>query len=143
MELQDLEYNLIVETKFVFKTVVEEKLKTRYERKLVILVPEQNTECMRFFRAWLPETSDLNDYYEIAAELGGPINSPCRLSVHRGPHPYSDKHFLFVMTKGVEELLLKLPESRRFHLKVLPQGEDVATDFAKDSDEGNYQVVES
>lgn len=144
MELEDLEYNLIVETKFIHKTIHEEKLKTSYERSMVILVPDITTECMKFFRAWLPETASPTDYYEVAAEIGSPVFSPCRLSVHRAPHPYSqEKHFLFVMTKGVEELLLRLPESRRFTIKILPQNEESAADFAKDSDEGNYQVIQS
>lgn len=142
MELQDFEYNLIVTTKFVRKTVIEEKLKTKYERKMVILIPDVTTECMKFFRAWLPDSTE--EYHEIAAEIHSPVASPCRLSIHRAPHPYSeDKHFLFVMSKGVEELFLRLPEGRRFQLTVLPQGEESATDFAKDSDEGNYQVAES
>lgn len=141
MELTDKKYHLLARTKFVEKTVIEEELKTQYVRRMVILIPDLNDEAMRFFRAWLPETTE--DYYEVVAELGAPVHSPCRLSVHRKPHPYSnDYHFLFVMTKGVEDDLLQFPQGTRIQLTVLSQDSDEAADFAKDSDDGNYQLVE-
>lgn len=142
MELTDNNYTLTVRTKFVTKTVQEKELNFKYERKMVILIPEINDECIRFFNAWLPETT--NDYYEIVSTIGAPIHSPCRLSVHRAPHAYSqEKHFLFVMSKGCEDDLLRFPEGRMMTLSVLPQSEDQEADFAKDSDTGNYHLVEA
>lgn len=141
MELTDKKYHLLVKTKFISKTVIEEELGTRYERKMVILVPEFNDECIRFFGAWLPETTE--DHYELVIEMGAPIHSPCRVSIHRAPHAYSEKHFLFVMSKGVEDDCLRYAEGRQIAVTALPQDADSTADFAKDSDDGNYHLVEA
>lgn len=141
MDLESLKYTLIVKTKFVRKTVYEDHLKAQFEREMVILIPEHNDECGRFFRAWLPDTTD--EYYELGVEIGSPVFSPSRVSIHRAPHPYSDSHFLFVMSKGVEEDLLRQPEGKRLQVIILPQSSEEILDHAKDSSQGNYHTVEA
>lgn len=133
----DREYHLNCRVKFHRKYVHENG--RSYERDLVILVPEDSDERTRFLSAWLPDSRE--EYFELASIMSPPIDSPCRLSVHRGPDDKSEKHYLFVMSKGVEEIILEhIKEGAIIPLKILPEGAEEILDHAVDS-HGNYQLI--
>lgn len=136
------EYNLTCKVK-IRKIWVEdnqnEKGIVRSERTMVYLIPQESDQRTRFLTAWLPEVA--HEYYEVASFIASPIDSPCRLSVHRGPDSRNETHYLFVMSTGVSEILSRLKEDSLVNVKILPASKDSETDFAKDSSEGNYELA--
>ena len=126
--------------KYVRENIGQGKI-NEYQRKLVLLVPEQNDECMRFFQAWLPET--VEEYFEIATQIGVPVHSPSRVAIKRGPDVQSEKPYLTVMSVGVEEVIkARCKEGDWLKVISLPSNEEDEADFARDASEGNFQVVE-
>lgn len=136
-------YPMLCKTKFFRKEVSEDighGVKQQYTRKLVILIPQESDMRTRFLNAWLPETTE--EYHELAAEIGAPIHAPCRLSIHRGHDEKCDRPYLFVWSKGVEDILVKFAEGTTVSVCALPANSEMEADFAPDSDDGNYDVVE-
>lgn len=136
-------YHLSCKTKFHFKTVTEDigrGVISSYARKLVLLVPQESDQRSRFLSAWCPDTKE--EFYEVAAEVGAPVHGPVRLSVHRGYDDKLDRPYLFVMSKGVEEILLDFPEGRTLEVTILPANMDGEADYALDSSDGNYEAVQ-
>lgn len=134
-------YNLTCTTKFFSKEIKEDIGKgviQSYRRKLVLLVPETNDEFYRFASAWLP--SDSKSHFELAAQLAAPAHSPVRLSVHLGHDEKLDKPYLFVMSKGVEDILVKYKEGLRLQVTTLPANEDDEADNVEAS-QGNFEVM--
>ena len=144
MEAQDLtqrRYTLRCKTKFFRKTVVDQlpNGQTRsYERCLVFLVPEESDERTRFLRAWLPETSE--EHFELAAHLGFPVDSPSRLSIHRADGR-CDRHYLMIMSKGVEDVLVKLKEGAVLSVTTMKADEDSEADTVANP-EYNYELIQ-
>ncbi|NJM09373.1 MAG: hypothetical protein HC883_00275 [Bdellovibrionaceae bacterium] len=133
------EYFLTCKTKFFRKSVTEE-IKGHaksYDRTMVLLIPQESDERNRFLSAWLPD--NIETYYEIAAYISYPVDSPARLSVHHrdGKSPY---HYLFVMSKGVEDILLQVPEYSTVKVHVLPASHDSEADFARETDH-DFEVM--
>lgn len=127
-------YHLVCVLRFIQKSVNEvvgQSLRSQsYERKMCILIPDESDQRTDFMSAWLPDTS--KEYYEIGAYIAYPVDSPCRMSIHRADEK-SDRHYLFVMTKGVEDILVKLKEGSRISLKVMPASHDEEIDRAIDT----------
>lgn len=131
------EYNLRVKAKFVSKNI-EDNGRT-YHRQMVILIPHESDERTYFFKAWLPETRE--EYFELAGQLASPINSNVRLSIHLGMNDFNTGPYLFVMSKGVEELMIEHKlEGKTFNLKIFPDNLEDQADFATDSN-GSYSVT--
>jgi hypothetical protein len=136
-------YFLNCKTKFIKKNVSEDIGKgivQQYMRKLVILIPQESDQRTLFLKAWMPETRE--EFHEFAAELGAPVHGPSRLSVHMGHDDKCDRPYLFVMSKGVEDVLNSFPEDTLIKVKTLPANHEDAADYAADSDDGNYDAVE-
>lgn len=133
-DLTERSYNLTCKLKFFLKTVQDPHTNDGkpYERKLCLLVPQEADERTRFLMAWLPEVQ--SEYYELGAFISYPVDSPCRLSIHRAPDEKHDRHYLFVMTKGVEDVLVRLKEDTIIRIKTLPASADSEIDHARDTD---------
>lgn len=135
-------YVLSCKTKFVTKNV-NEKISSgtvaQYQRSMVLLVPEDSDQRVKFLNAWMPET--IEEYFELAGDLGAPIHGTVRLSVHMGHDQWCEKPYLTVMSKGVEEVLLKFREGIMVRLETLPANMESEADSALDSSDGNYEVV--
>lgn len=135
------QYKLKCTTKFFNKNIKEDIGKgviQSYKRKLVLLVPEHNDEFNRFARAWLPD--DSKQYFELAAVLGGPAHTPSRLSVHLGHDEKLDRPYLFVMSKGAEDILIKYKEGTNLIVTTLPANEDAEADSVE-ANQGNFEVM--
>ena len=140
-EPTDRKYIMNCRLRFYRKTVVDNQgvhglIQT--ERNLVMLVPDESDQRTQFLSAWLPDTQE--EYFELAGYISMPIDSPCRFSIHRGPDAQSERHYLFVMSKGVSDILERFTEGRVFSVTILPESEEDQADYAKDSDDGNYEV---
>jgi hypothetical protein len=136
------EYYLKCRTRFITKNVSDEIKKgvvNQYQRHMVILVPEHNDQFVRFARAWVPET--IEEYYELAADLGPPIHGPSRLSVHMGHDQWCDRPYLLVMSKGVEEIIQKFPEGCVMQVTTLSANEESQADHANDDTAHSFDVV--
>ena len=134
-------YNLTTKIKFIRKSVREDigggKIQS-YERKMVILIPQEGDETNRFYYAWVPSTQE--EKYELAGVIGSPVNSPCRFSVHMGHDEKSEKPYLFVMSKGVEDIIVKMREGDLVRVTTLPANEDSEADYAQDA-QGNFEAI--
>jgi hypothetical protein len=136
-ELTEKNYFLKCKIKIIKKSVQDHD--RQYERTLVILVPEDTDQRTSFLRAWLPE--DQGQHYELVGMIAPPIDSPCRLSIHRGPDEKSERHYLFVMSKGVEDIILKYAkEGDTLKVQILPESEEEIVDQARDTD-GDYDLI--
>lgn len=139
-DLTERTYHLRCKTKF-FKKSVHENIRgidKHYERTMVLLVPQESDERTKFLTAWLPETE--GEYYEVSAFISMPVDSPARLSVHRRDQKCTT-HYLFVMSKGVEDILLKFKEGTTINVQINPASQDAEADFAKDA-EHNFEVMQ-
>lgn len=96
-------YHLTTRVKVVKMTGKQGVKDTGGSFTVVVLVPEQNDETTRFFRAWLADTE--GDNFECLGTMGHPIYGSLRLSVSRGNKTHHEAH-LFVMSKGVEDILI-------------------------------------
>lgn len=135
-------YVLSCKTKFVTKNVSEEikaGVVNQYQRHMVLLVPQESDQRTRFLSAWMPET--MEEYFELVLDLGAPIHGPTRASIHMGHDQWCDRPYLTIMSKGVEEILLKFSEGITVQAVVLPANMDGEADQGADSSEGNYEVV--
>ncbi len=130
-DLTERRYKLSCKTKFV-----EGKYKGT-ELRNVILIPQDSDQRTKFLTAWLPDT--VGEHYEIASFISMPVDSPCRLAICRGPDQRSERHYLFVMSKGVEEHLLKMKEGSTIAVETLKASEEEETDHAVE-DSGSYEV---
>lgn len=101
---------------------------TQVTEKLVFLIPDQSTERDKFYFAWLPDT-DLEPA-EIVCEIGHPVFSIFRAALWRRTQHVNDFH-IFVMTKGVEEILKALHD-KSIVLKVLSSADDHKADTQRD-----------
>lgn len=140
-DLTQRRYHLSCKTRFYTKTVEDVLpggVTKRYERTLVLLIPQESDERSRFLSAWLPETTQ--DYYEVSSFISSPVDSPSRLSIHRADER-CEKHYLVVMSKGVEDILVRLREGTTINIQVLKASEDSEADFAPDT-EYNFEVVQ-
>lgn len=136
-------YFLTCKTKFIKKDVSEDigsGITQQYTRKLVILIPQESDQRTLFLKAWMPET--IEEYHEFAAELGAPVHGPSRLSVHMGHDEKCDRPYLFIMSKGVEDILNTFPEGTLVKVSTLPANHEDAADYAQDATEGNFDAVE-
>ncbi len=135
------EYHLIVKSKFYRKTVNEtiQGHAKSYERELVLFVPEESDQRTRFFMAWLPDSGA--EYFELGGYIASPIDSPCRLSIHRGPDEKSERHYLFCMSKGVEEIILTRPEGSTFRLTIMPASQEAEGDFDQVDSQFSHEAI--
>ena len=135
-----------VEAQFVLKTRVKFYHKwvqdhdRRYERTLVLLVPEANAHYGAFLAEWMPDT--WGEYFELATIIPSPIDSPCRMSIHRGTDEKSAQPYLTVMSKGVEDVIIRCKkEGDVLEVQVLGEDQDEVMDQMKDSD-GSYDLID-
>lgn len=131
----DMSYFLTCDV--VLKTITVKEHNKEYENRIALLIPRESDQRTSFLRAWLPDT--LDEHFELNVFLKPPVDSPCRVSIHRGPGKFAEKHYLFVMSKGVEEVLRRF-DIKKVDIKILPESDVTASDFARDSDEGNYDL---
>jgi len=130
-------YVLKCKVKFVRKNVKDGP--RQYERTLAILVPQESDERTKFFTAWLPELK--SEHFELAGIISAPIDSACRFSIHRGPDEKSEAHYLFVMSKGVEDVLIEAEmEGKTVYVEILPEGSDEEADNALEAG-GDYDLI--
>ncbi len=136
-------FNLKCKVKFIKKSISEDIGKGRranYDRVMAILIPQESDECYRFYAAWVPDT--VEQHFELTGVIGHPVHSPCRFSVHRGHDGRSDRPYLFVMTKGVEDLIVRYKkEGDEMNVVTMPANEDSEADYVEASD-GNFRVVD-
>jgi len=137
-------YHLKCMVKF-FKKTVRDDLGTRgviaYDRTMVLLVPQESDEMVRFLNAWCPTT--IGEHFELAGHIGGPVHSTCRFSIFMGHDEKCDRPYLFCMSKGVEDIIVKFgKEGMNVQVTTLPANQDSEADFAQDASDGNYQVSE-
>ncbi len=111
----------------------------QYSRKLAFLLPQESDERSRFLSAWLPDQID--EHFEIAGFIRPPIDSPVRLSVFRGPDKRCERHYLMVMSKGVEDILVRLREGSEILLTTFAAHEESEADHARDTSDGNYDLI--
>lgn len=99
--------------------------------EVVLLVPEQSTECDCFYHAWLPEKLSeqekaqlfgQKEWSEIVFEAGSPIFGYFRAALKYPDHLY-DRPYLFVMTKMAEEKLLSY-EGQKINLTSIGEEEE-------------------
>jgi len=130
------EYNLTCRVK-VIRSYGQQGIKSgNTEYKAVVLIPEDNDQTTRFYMAWLPEDNDHK--VECLAEFFRPIYGAGRLSVHRANWNYAEGPHLFVMSKGIEDILM-LKDGERIMIKTLAGNED-ARDY-HDSDKTDSAVA--
>lgn len=81
---------------------------------VVLLIPEQTTECDCFYNAWMPEKLSeaekkelfgQKDWAEIVFEAGSPVFGYFRGALKHPDHLF-DRPYIFVMTKMAEEKLI-------------------------------------
>lgn len=118
----------------------------KMDRVMAILVPKDNDQREMFLRAWLPDVKEQS--YEVVGYVPGVVDSPCRFSVHRGPDAYSERHYLFVMSKGVEETLVERVKegSTITGVKIYPADHDLDEEASADNTSdgsGNYEVLKN
>lgn len=130
-DLTERRYKLTCKTKFV-----NGKYKGQAIRN-VILIPQDNDQRTKFLMAWLPDIT--GEHYEIASFISMPVDSPCRVAIRRGPDEMSERHYLFVMSKGVEEQLLKMKEGSTIAVETYKASEESETDHAI-GEEGSFEV---
>jgi hypothetical protein len=136
-EPTQIEYHLSAKVKFVDIDVKDHN--RNYKRKLVILIPEVSTEQMNFFKAWLPEVSD--EYFELATIIHSVVATPCRMAILKSKQNISDKPYLMIMSKGVEEDFINYKlEGKTLRLTILAEGNEEALDEIKDSS-GNFDTI--
>jgi hypothetical protein len=138
-DLTERKYHLKCKVKFFLKTIKEDVgrgvIKT-YERKLVFLVPEESDQRTRFLMAWLPDT--MGAAHELASFVSYPVDSPCRLACMRADDR-SDRHYLMVMTKGVEDVMVRLREGSIINVETMAASDDSEADHAI-QEVGTYEV---
>lgn len=135
-------YTFMCKTIFLKKNVSEDiggGIIQRYQRKLVLLIPQESDASMYFLVAWAPHTTQ--DYNEIVAEVAAPVFAPSRLSVHLGNDGNCERPYLTVLSKGVEDILVKFPEGTLLKVTALPANMESESDFAPDSDDGNFEAI--
>lgn len=124
--------------KYAFKAKVKTKRKSwkqgffggQTEFNAVLLIPQESDMTTLFYAAWLPETSD--EHSEVILEMGHPIYGTCRGAVMRRSKNF-DKPHIFVMSKGVEEILQGKDGLVIENITALPADQDEMGDGAVDS----------
>lgn len=132
-DLTHRRYKLKCKLKFYQTTVtgdVSNKGKS-YERRLALLIPQEGDERSRFLTAWLPEVE--GEYYEMSGFIDHPVDSPVRLSIHRRDKKSPESHYLFVMSKGVEDILQRCREGQLLSVTTFSAAEEDEADYALDS----------
>lgn len=102
----------------------------RSEFKAVVLIPRDSDATNMFFSAWLPDV--VEEHSEVVLQIGRPVYGPCRVAVLRRGK-YHDRPHLFVMSKGVEEILENQDGVVLDNLVVMPANKDEFGDGAADS----------
>ena len=107
------EYKLRCQIKYIPKRGYINWQGHQYESDFVLLVPDQSTEMMKFFAAWLP---DDEKEIEIVTFIGAPVIEQCRCYVRRKDEKCRDSHYLQVMSLHAEDALknLRTPWYERF-----------------------------
>lgn len=147
-ELQDWEFEVTLSPQRVEREVQDldphamNKILS-YKRSMAFLKIMSDDEGVMCMRAWLPETR--KEHSEVGMFLKGPIYSPCRGAIMRA-NEFCDRPHIVVMSKGVEEEILKLMNSSllttksRIKCTIYSQKDENMSDGAKDSS-GDYDVV--
>lgn len=107
-------------------------------RKLSYLVLEETDEMIRFVGAWVPDT--VSEHFELTAYIKGPVHSAVRLAVFRGHDGKFDRPYVFIMTKAVEDILVKFKEGTPLLFVTNAANEDAEADNVDVSD-GNFDHV--
>lgn len=95
--------------------------------RVVLLKPDVNTECSRFFDERLPILDE--EYTEVGMLIGGPVFGFVRGALRRGTK-ICDRPHIFVMSKRAENVL-KYLDGREIEVVILSEDE-----------EGNYDEPE-
>lgn len=94
------------------------------QAKVVLLQPEVNTECSRFFDDRLPTLDE--EYTEVGMLIGGPVFGFVRGALQRGSKLCSRPH-IFVMSKRAENVL-KYLDGREIEVIILSEEEEANYD---------------
>lgn len=138
--LLERKYYLTCKLKFFVKNIKDwdGKQEVNRRRTLAFLIPQESDERIRFLSAWLPETD--KEYFELAAYISSPVDSPCRLAIKRADGQ-CERHYLTVMSVGVEEIMLNhMKDGQMVQVTILPVSEEQETDFARDVSDQNFDV---
>jgi hypothetical protein len=95
---------------------------------MVFLRIKESSQRDLFYAAWLPDMDD--ESHEVVCRAGNPIDGYFRCAVFRRSKNFQEKH-LFVMSKGAEEELKRIPQGWNLYIEVLPQNDDTMADQAK------------
>lgn len=137
LEPTEMEYHISAIVKFVDVDVQDGD--RRYKSKLVLLIPEDSTQQMLFFNAWLPEVSE--EFFELTAIIKTGVQSFARLAILRRKQGICDRPYLMIMSKGVaEDFIHYRMEGRRIELVIQPESCDELADKAKDSS-GDFDLI--
>lgn len=132
-DLTHRDYKLTCKLRF-FETTVKGDASNKgqaYERKLALLIPQESDARTQFLTAWLPEVE--GEYYELSGYIGHPVDSPCRFSIHRRDQKSPEQHYLFVMSKGVEDVLCKCKPGQLLNVTAFSATKEDEADYAVDS----------
>lgn len=134
-DLTEKEYNLICHIKPIKEAIKQGELGGQSEYTAIILIPLESTQRERFLNAWLPEPEEKNTV-EIPCFIQHPIDSSCRVAIFRRDHRSPDKPYLFVMSKGVEDELLKMIKlgKNKVGVKTFPASLDSEADGSIQTD---------
>jgi hypothetical protein len=110
-----------------------------FERTMALLVPQESDQRQMFLTAWLPDLD--TEHHEVVGFLKSPVDSPLRLSVHRRDKRYFETHYCFVMTKGVEDVLVEHCEGKILDLDVYPETYDEVADAPIRDANGSYDLI--
>lgn len=124
------EYVIRAKVKVVKQSWFQGLLGGKTEFKAALLIPEEGDSTTMFYSAWLPDAA--NEHFEIVMEFGHPVYGTCRAAVLRQGKFYQKPH-IFIMSKGVEEILVKKDGMRIENIKILPAAFDDRADSAIDT----------
>lgn len=133
------EYHLkcFVKVKEISYLDEQSKGSSRNTEKMIFLIPQESDERTRFLMAWLPETID--EHTELGFEIGYPVFSIFRGAVKRYHKEAGiNLPFIFVMTRGVEEIL-KQVDGLYINIKSLGESDELRLDAQKDYELSNIK----
>lgn len=75
----------------------------KYSNTLVLLIPQESSELIRFYDEWLPSVSDENPEFTGRINTGG-VSMPSRMCLSRGSKFYHEPYIL-AMSVGASNAL--------------------------------------
>lgn len=91
------------------------------EFNAVLLLPQEGDTTTRFYTAWLPDEAE--KHFELVLEMGHPVYGICRAAILR-KGKFCERPHIFVMSKGVEDILEKKDGLIIDNITVLPASDE-------------------